>query len=184
MLGIKAGENVHVHRTAQFFGGKFITLGSNVRIDCFCVITAREPVRIGNNVHIAVGSCIFGSEGVDVGSFANLSGRVSIYTSSDDYSEGYLTNPTVENCFKKTKLGKVQIEDHVIIGAGSVVMPGLVLRRGAAVGALSFVNNDVDEFLVVAGIPIRKIGFRDKDRLEALEHQFFRGGTKEITAAD
>jgi dTDP-4-amino-4,6-dideoxy-D-glucose acyltransferase len=172
-LGITFGENVSVHRSVEFFNPGAIRLGSNVRIDCFCVISAREDVILGNNVHLATGACISGSEGVEMGNFSGLSSRVNIFTSSDDYIEGHLTNPTVPREFTKIKRGKVVLGEHVIVGCGSIIMPGITLARGASIGALSFINRDVPECAIFAGNPGRLVGRRDQDRLATMEARYF-----------
>lgn len=80
-----------------------------------------------------------------------------------------MTNPTVPDEYKKASRAAVRIKGHVIIGAGSVVLPGVTLGFGSAVGALSLVRDDVDEGVVVAGTPAKPIGRRDTARLIALE---------------
>jgi acetyltransferase-like isoleucine patch superfamily enzyme len=173
-LGITFGENVTVHKSVEFFNPEAIRLGSNVRIDCFCIISAREEVVLGNNVHLAAGAYISGTEGVEMGNFSGLSSRVNIFTSSDDYIEGYLTNPTVPSAYTKVKKGKVVLGEHVIVGCGSIIMPGVTLARGVSVGALSFVNRSAPEFSIVAGNPGRTVGKRNSDRLDQLESSFLK----------
>jgi galactoside O-acetyltransferase len=129
-------------------------------------------VRIGNHVHIAAGVMIFGSEGCEIGDFAGLSSRVAIYSASDDYVSGHLTNPTVPDRFRNVSKGKVVLEPHALVGAGSVLLPGVTLHRGAAVGALSLVNRSVPAFQVVLGTPARPIKMRDQVQLERLEREF------------
>jgi dTDP-4-amino-4,6-dideoxy-D-glucose acyltransferase len=170
-LGIRFGQDVSVHRTVEFFGSN-VSLGSHVRIDCHCVITSKEPVIIGNYVHLGVGVLIFGAAGVVLEDFCGLSPRVSLFTTSDDYSQGYLANPTVPDKFKKVLSAPVKLERHAMIGCGTIVMPGVTIHRGASVGALSFVNRSVPSFVIVSGSPLRKIGLRNKERLEALVAQF------------
>lgn len=171
-LGIGFGNNVSVHSSVEFFNPSRIKLGSDVRIDCFCVISAGEQVTIGNNVHLASGVSIFGSRGVEIRDFVGLSNRVSIFTASDDYSTGFLTNPTIPEQFRNVSGAKVVLDEHVIVGCGSVIMPGVTLARGVAVGALSFVNKSVPEYFIVSGNPVRKLGVRNSDRLATLERQF------------
>ena len=48
------------------------------------------------------------------------------------------------------------------IGSHSVVMPGVTVGENSVVGACSFVNQDVLDNQVVAGIPIRLIKTMDK----------------------
>lgn len=170
-LGIRFGDNIRVHRTVEFFGGN-VTLGSHVRIDCHCVISSKEPVLIGNHVHFGVGVHIFGAAGVVIEDYCGLSSRCSIFTTSDDYSEGYLTNPTIPDRYKKVLTQPVKLEKHAIVGCGSVIMPGVTICSGASVGALTFVNKRVPEFAIVGGSPLRKIGIRNRERLHMLEKQY------------
>lgn len=171
-LGLRYGANVSIHRTVEFFGPDRIKIGSNVRVDCHCVISASEPVTIGDHVHLGAGVHLFGSAGIELGNFVGLSSRVSIFSVSDDYTDGFLTNPTIPDQFKNIQAGKVTLHPHVVVGCGSVIMPGVTMERGVAVGALSFVNKSIPEFLIVAGYPARRIGVRNGVRLANLEREF------------
>lgn len=161
LLG-SVGANVRIHSSVVFFNPKQIFIESDVRIDCFCLLSAgEEGIHIGNNVHLGASTHLFGSGGnITLKSFCNVSSRVSIFTASDDYCDGYLTNPTIPMEYKKVETGSVCLEKHAIVGCGSVLMPGVTLALGAAVGALSFVNKNVPEFSIVAGIPIKEVGIR------------------------
>ena len=170
-MGIRFGGNVRIHRTVLFFGDN-VQIGSNVRVDCYSVITSGKPVVLGNNIHIGAGCHIFGTTGVTINDFCNLSSRCSIFSTSDDYSQGYMTNPTVSDEFKCVTCAPVVLEKHVIVGCGSFIMPGVTLGMGAAVGALSYVNKDVPEFQIVGGTPIRTLGRRNKERLLEMENRF------------
>ena len=55
----------------------------------------------------------------------------------------------------------VMIEDEVLIGAGSVILPGSRVGRGAVIGAGSVVQGDVPEYAIVAGTPAKIIGHRE-----------------------
>jgi acetyltransferase-like isoleucine patch superfamily enzyme len=167
------GANVSIHDTVQFFNPANVFIGDNVRIDCFCVLSAgTEGIHIGNNVHIAAGVYVFGGGGkVEIEDFAGISSRVSLYTASDDYSGGHMTNPTVPDRYRQVRRGGITLRKHAILGAGTVVMPGVELGLGASVGALSFVNKNVKEFLVVSGNPLRLVGTRNRRVLE-LEKEY------------
>lgn len=166
------GSDVRVDRTARFFFPENVRLGSHVRIDAGVIITAGSGVVVGNHVHIASACVLLGGSGeIRIGDFCGLSTHVSIFTASDDYSGGWLTNPTVPDRFRRLTSGPVALEKHAIVGAGSVIMPGCVIGEGASVGALSFVNKSVPSGLVVAGNPIRKVGVRDLQKLASLERE-------------
>ena len=157
------GKNVSVHRSCIIFGGKRIHIGSNVRIDCFSMLSAGEQgIIIGDHVHIAVGCYLFGSGGkITIDDFAGISARVSLYTATDDFLRGYLTGPTVPDKFRRVTKGDIVLNKHVIVGCGSVIMP-CTLGVGASVGALSFVNKNVADFDVVKGSPAVKVTSRGR----------------------
>jgi acetyltransferase-like isoleucine patch superfamily enzyme len=165
-----------IHPTVLVFGAEHVEFGENVRIDAHCIITAGPGrVTIGDNVHIGAAAHLFGTAGIEIADFANVSSRVSLFSTNDDYTEGYLTNPTVPEELRKVTEALVTLGRHAIVGCGSVVLPGVVVGDGAAVGALSLVKDDVEPFTVVAGTPARRIGVRDRERLLALERRFLDG---------
>ncbi len=160
------GRHVLVSRKASIYNPGNISIGDHVRIDDFCVISAgAEGISIGSYVHIAIFSSLTGAEHIALDDFAGLSSRVSIYSSSDDYSGATLTNPTVPDEFRKVAHGPVRIGRHVIVGAGSIILPGVTLMDGCAVGALSLVTKSHPEFTIISGVPARRIGNRKRDLL-------------------
>lgn len=157
-LGVQCGERVRISKKASLYGIERMRFGSDVRIDDFCVLSAGEGgIVIGNHIHIAVYSALIGRGKIIIGDFANISSRVSIYSSSDDYSGEYMTNPTVPEQYTGVIHADVVIGAHVIIGSGSVILPGVVLGEGCVIGALSLVRHDCDEFEIYVGVPaVRK----------------------------
>jgi galactoside O-acetyltransferase len=160
------GKNVLLSDRASFHNPGGISIGDNVRIDDFCVLSAGSGgIRIGSYVHIAVYTSIIGAGPVAIEDFANLSSRVAIYSSNDDYSGGTMTNPMVPDEFKGVEHAPVQIGRHVVVGSGSVVLPGVRLAEGVAIGALSLVRESCQAFTVWAGAPARQIGTRSRELL-------------------
>jgi dTDP-4-amino-4,6-dideoxy-D-glucose acyltransferase len=179
MLGFAfVGENVQISDRASFYGTSRIVLGNNVRIDDFCVLAAGVGgILIGNYVHIAVGSSLIGAGKITMSDFSGLSSRISIYSSSDDYSGATLTNPTVPTDYTGVTHADVFLGKHVIVGSGSVILPGVTLEEGVAVGALSLVHKRCEAFGIYAGNPARRIKERKRDLLE-LEQRFMAGKVK------
>jgi acetyltransferase-like isoleucine patch superfamily enzyme len=169
-LGITFGSNVLIDRSVRFFGNN-ISIGSNVRIDCHCVITAKQPVVIGSFCHLGVGVCLIGTAGVVIEDFAGLSPRATVFTTSDDFIDGYLTNPMVPTECRKVFAAPVTISRHAIVGAASVVLPGVTLGIGASVGAMSLVRKDLPPYSIATGNPLKVIGQRNASRLEELERK-------------
>ena len=162
-------RDVRLSRTASIYGASRISIGRNSRIDDFCVLSAGDGgIEIGHHVHIAVMCTLIGKGRIAVDDFATLSGRVSVYSSSDDQSGGAMTNPTIPAALTHVDHRPVAIGRHVIVGAGSVILPGACLGEGVAVGALSLVNGTLEPFTIYAGVPARVIRERRRDLL-ALE---------------
>lgn len=160
------GENVKISDKASFYGVSTITLGSNVRIDDFCVLSAGlGGISIGNFVHLAVYSSLIGAGNIIISEFCNISSRVSIYSSSDDYSGATMTNPTIPVEYTGVTHADVILKKHVIVGCGSVILPGVTLEEGVAVGALSMVNKNCKAFGIYAGNPARRVKERKSDLL-------------------
>lgn len=53
------------------------------------------------------------------------------------------------------------VEDDVWIGAGAVILPGVILRKGTVVGANAVVTKTTSEYAVVVGAPAREIRNRN-----------------------
>lgn len=162
------GDNVMISDRASFYNCARIEIGSNVRIDDFCVLAAGVGgISIGDFVHIAVGATLIGAGKITMAAFSGLSSRVSIYSSSDDYSGASMTNPTVPDEYSGVVSADVYLGKHVIVGTGSVILPGVILDEGVAIGALSLVNRDCAAFGIYAGNPARRVKERKRDLLDA-----------------
>jgi galactoside O-acetyltransferase len=166
-IGFKSvGENVLISNKASLYGVKNIEIGSNVRIDDFCIISAGEGViKIGSYVHIACYAHLIGAGEIIVEDHAQISGKVSIYSSSDDFSGDYLVGPTVPKEFTNVKNLTVHLKKYVVLGCNVVVLPGVVLGEGCAVGALSLVNKDLEPYKIYGGSPIKIL----KDRRASMK---------------
>ncbi len=160
------GQNVLIDRTALFYGANRISIGSNVRIDAYSVISAgAEGISIGNHVHIGVFVFLTGSSQIELQDFCGLSGRVSIYSSNDDYLGNGLTGPTVPDELRLVTNAPVTVGRHVVVGAGCIILPGVTLFEGVCVGALSLIKKSVEAFQIVAGYEGKIIKERKRDFL-------------------
>lgn len=162
------GRDCKISRFARFYGISNISIGDFVRIDDFVVISVQSKSTFGDNVHIGAMSLISSSLGVDFGSYSTFSSRVSAYGQSDDYSGNSLTNPMVEDSLRDVEQNRLTIGDHVIVGAGSVILPHGSLAEGVAVGALSLVKIPTEPWGVYAGIPASRIKNRSKKLMNLL----------------
>jgi galactoside O-acetyltransferase len=168
----RLGKNVKIKRSAGLFFTENISVDDNSRIDDFTIIVAsREQVTIGKNVHIAAHCYISGSDGFVMEDFSGLAPGVLIFTSSDDYSGRKLTNPTLPRHLIGGPAGPISLGRHVIVGAGTVILPGVTIGQGASVGPQSLVRNSLNEWGIYAGSPARVVAPRVKDLL-ILEQEY------------
>lgn len=165
-LGFKGlGEsNILISKKASLYGIENMKIGSNVRIDDFCILSGK--ITIGRYVHIAAYTALYGGNEIYIEDFANISSRVSVYSVNDDYLGESLSNPMIPDQYKKVKSAPVHIGKHVIIGSTSVVLPGVKLGEGSAFGSFSFITCDSEPWSVNVGIPSKKIKNRSKALLQ------------------
>lgn len=165
----KLGDNILLSDKASIYNPQNISLGSNIRIDDFCIISAGEHgIEIGNYVHIACYVSLIGNELIQINDFVGISSKVAVYSSSDDYSGSFLTGPTIPNQFKKIDSRPVILESHSIIGSGAVILPGAIIGEGTAVGALSLITKNLDSWSIYIGVPAKFIKSRKKAMLKFL----------------
>lgn len=165
------GRGSVIDPTVRIFGAGPVRIGERVRIDAYCVITVGSAgVTVEDNVHVAA-FCFLSASGaaLHLESFCGVSSHVAIFTSTEDYSGGWMSNPTVPAQFKNVRSGPVRFQRHALVGSHAVIMPGVTLGLGCSVGAASFVNKSIPDGAVVAGTPLRIVGHRDVEEL--LRHE-------------
>ena len=165
-MGFKSlGIDVKISDKASIYNCDQIEIGDYSRIDDFCVISGK--IKIGRNVHVAAFCLLAGGEkGIVIEDFSGLAYKVQVFSQSDDYSGQTMTNPTVLSQFKNEMKKIIIIERHSIIGAGSMVLPGVILKEGTAIGAMSLVRKSTMSWSIYIGNPAKKIKDRKKDLLK------------------
>lgn len=166
-LGFKdIGQNVLVSRFAQFYGIENIEFGSNVRIDDFCILSGN--IKLGNNIHISAYTAIYGKFGVEMEDYTGLSPRCTVFSATDDFSGDYLVGPMIETKYTNVSGGKVLIKKYSQIGSNCIILPGVTIDEGVAVGAMSLVLHDLEEWKIYTGIPAKFHKIRNKKLLDLI----------------
>lgn len=161
------GTDVLVSRKASIYGAERLQVGSHVRIDDYCVLSAGTGgISIGDFVHIGPLCGLYGEAPITIGDFCGLSSRVALYSSSDDFTGGSLTNPTVPEDLRRVTSRPIVMHRHGLVGSGSTLLPGTTLNEGAAVGAMSLVRGNLKEFTIYQGIPAKPLHARGRRALE------------------
>jgi galactoside O-acetyltransferase len=172
-IGFKnLGKDVIISDKASFWNPGNISIGDHSRIDDFCVLSAgTEGIEIGRYVHIAVYCSLIGAAKMVLEDFSCISGRVSVYSSSDDFHGPYMTNSTIPDKYKNVINGPVRLRKHALVGAASVILPNTDIGEGARVNAMSLVYGNLKEYSQYSGIPVKLV--RELPRaLPELEKRF------------
>lgn len=168
-LGLKSyGKNVLISRYCRIYKPQNIEFGDNVRIDDFCVLSAGTSIKFGSYIHIGCGTSIIGAGEVIIKDFSGISGHCAIYSSSDDYTGEFMTNPMVPEEYTCVHSAPITIGKHVVVGCSSVILPGVTIGDGAAIGACTLVQKSCEPNFIYAGNPMKKI-IRRMDNMYELE---------------
>jgi len=146
-MGINVGKDTKIWHPelSNIYGdgyiGDFCNIGAMVEI--------RSP-QIGHRCKIQ--AFVFIPEGVVIGNNVFIGPHVCF------------TNDKYPKAVGEWELKTTIIEDNVSIGANSTILPGVVIGKGALIGAGSVVTKDVDPYTIVAGNPAKVIGnFKNED---------------------
>lgn len=163
-IGIKSfGENVLISRKASIYSADKISIGDNVRIDDFCILSGK--IKLGSNIHISAFCALYGAKGIVMEDFSGVSPRSTIFSSSDDFSGDFLIGPILPDDFTNVSGGTVYISKYVQLGANSIVLPNVVISEGTVTGIFTLVNKSLPEWGIYVGIPARKLKDRSKNLL-------------------
>ena len=112
---------------------------------------------------------LYGAYGIEIGDYAGLSPRCTVFCASDDFSGEYLIGPMLPEEHTNTTTGRVTIEKYVQLGAGSVVMPNHTIKEGSVTGSMTFVNKSLEAWGIYMGVPATFKKERKKALLKFVE---------------
>jgi acetyltransferase-like isoleucine patch superfamily enzyme len=169
-LGLKSyGKNVTIYPFAKILQSEVISIGNDVIIDDFVFLMGGRKTVIGDFVHIGSFTSITGGGEFIMEDFSGLSSGVRVFTAHEDYKGGYLTNPTVPVPYRHAFRLFVKIGKHAVVGANSVILAGVTIGEGCAIGSCSLIRKDCDPWTIYAGIPAKPIGKRPSGKIRELE---------------
>jgi galactoside O-acetyltransferase len=166
-IGLKyIGRKVLISRKTSIYSPENITLGDNVRIDDFTILSASGgSIEIKNHIHIAAFCNLIGKGGIVMDDYSGLSSRVSLYSATDDFSGNYLIGPIMEESCINVITGRIKLEKYCQIGTSSSVLPNVSLGEGAILGAHSFAKSNIQPWQIHAGTPAKFIKKRQSGLL-------------------
>lgn len=174
-FGFKSlGHNVRISSDARIYGQQNISIGNNVRIDDFTILSAvNGHITIGNYVFIARNSHLSGYLGIDMHDFSSMAANTIVYSASDDYTGDYLTAQAIPQKYTAHIGGPVVIGRHVIIGSATTIIGPAVIGEGCSIGAMTLVQKDLAPWGIYIGIPAKRHKERKRGLLQ-LEQAFLR----------
>ncbi len=171
-IGLQSvGDDVVIWETTKVVDPQKIEIGDSVIIDDFTFLCGGSKTTIGSFIHIASFVSITGGGELMMEDFTGLSSGVRVFTGNEDYSGNCLTNPTVPYPYRIPVRSFIRIEKHAIVGANTVILPGVVVGEGAAIGANSLVTKDCKPWTVYFGSPAKAIKQRPKSKILLLEEK-------------
>lgn len=152
LLFKEIGAGTFISLSSSIRNHKRIFLGKYVQINTNVVLWPTKLV-VSDHVHINPGTAVYGQ--VYIGKFVMIAPNCVIAGGNHVFSR--IDIPMME---QGDEIKGIVIEEDVWIGANSVVVDGVTIRKGAIVAAGSVVTKDVESYDKVAGIPAKKIGSR------------------------
>lgn len=166
-LGLKSyGKNVKVSRFSRIYSPDKISIGDNVRIDDFCILSGN--ITLGSNIHISANVALYGSMGIELEDYTGISPMSTVYSAMDDFSGDYLIGPIHPEGTTNVTGGKVTLKKYSQIGTHTVIFPNITIGEGTVVGACSLVNHSLDNWMIYAGTPAKPLKKRSKGLLKYL----------------
>ena len=164
------GRGVKISDKASIYDAELIDIGDFSRVDDFCVLSGK--ISIGRYCHVTPLCLIAGGQpGVEIKDFCGLAYGVKVFAQSDDYSGETMVSSLVPKKYKRERFASVLLERQVIVGTNSVILPGVTVAEGCAIGAMTLVVKSTEPWGMYVGSPAKWLKARKKD-LNELERRF------------
>lgn len=149
--GVVIGENVEIGNYCHLKTGVVIGDGTVLMNN----IELRKDTAIGRNCY--VDSNVKSSGNVKVGDHVTLRYDTILARGCEIGNNTYICPRVMTNNLSvdKSPIGGAKVGANCFIGTNAVLHYGITIGSGAVVGAMSFVNKDVEKDQVVMGIPAR-----------------------------
>lgn len=164
-IGLKSfGNNVLISRYARIYSPHKISIGDNVRIDDFCILSG--DITLGSHIHISPYVALYGALGIEFEDYTGISAHSVVYSAMDDFSGNYLVGSVHPEELTNVTGGKVIVKQFSQIGVNCVVFPNLTIEEGVAIGACSLVVKNLASWGIYVGTPVKRIKDRNRNMIK------------------
>jgi len=161
---MRMGFDVIISDKAVIKRPELIEIGKHVAIDMGCYISV--GAKIGDYIHIGPYVCITGGEKARLimEDFTGISSGGKLIVMGEDFTKG-LINPTVPAKYRYLMGGEIIMRRFSVVGANSVVLPGVEMGEGSVLGANSLLTKNTVPWGIYSGSPAKICGWRDKKEI-------------------
>lgn len=140
----------------RLLGGR----GKNLWITPPFYVDYGNNIYFGNNCEVNMNCTFLDDNKIIIGDHALIAPNVQIYTAYHPTSAAERFGPpkpdgTFEFC--KTQTAPVGIGDHVWIGGGVIILPGVTIGNNVVIGAGSVVTKDIPDNVIAYGNPCKVV---------------------------
>lgn len=160
-VGVIIGKSVRIRKPEDTIIGDYSIIDDFTYISC--------ALEIGRHCHIASNVNLSGGAGkIVMRNFVGIASGCSIHAASSDYLTASLDLPSVP---EEMRFGGVVedilLDDHVLLGSHTVVLPGVYLPEGVATTALTVLRKkDFIPWTLYGGFDGKKLFSRNHSKLD------------------
>lgn len=144
----------HSVRGSKLFVGQHSVIDSFVKIK---FAGGSGDICIGDYCYVNSGTVFYSGNGIQIGSDVSIAANCVFAPVNHAYDK--INLPIRKQGFLPSK-GGIVIEDDVWIGAGSIILDGTIIRKGAIIGAMSLVRGEISSYSIYAGNPVKFVKSR------------------------
>ena len=157
----------HLGRNVLIDQNVFFAYPSEVRLAEFCYIDKNvtlmaKTVEIGKRVHLAPNVFVSGGGHFVAEDFSCVATKSSIITSTETLKNGSRSSgPMVPAVERELMRGKVVLKKDSFVGAGSIILPNVIVGQGSVVAAGVTISKSTEPWSITASAKNNVLGFRE-----------------------
>lgn len=170
------GRNATIYPLAKIIYPENLSMGDESVIDDFAFIYASgKGIEIGDFCHITAHCSIFAGGKVTFKGFSAIGPNCTVLAESDDYQgNGFIGLKVFGDKYRNRVEKDVIFEKHVHVGAGSIILPGVILGEGCSIGSGSLVTKSMPAWTICYGSPCKPMKDKPKEKQLQMEKDFLK----------